>query len=117
MSRPPFVLQSLGGLAMRRADSAVPVLDGQRKRLGFLTILAASGSRGLSRERLLVLLWPESDEAHARNALKQFLHTIRRELGEDAVVESNGALAISADVIESDVTAFCAARAAGAHAD
>jgi Tol biopolymer transport system component/DNA-binding SARP family transcriptional activator len=116
MSGPKFVLQTLGGLSMCRIDVGAPVMAGHRKRLGLMAILAGSTSP-VSRERLAALLWPESDEAHARNALKQLLFTVRRELGDDAISELNGALALSAQVVQSDVGDFRLSYEAGALAD
>jgi Tol biopolymer transport system component/DNA-binding SARP family transcriptional activator len=105
MSAPKFLLQTLGGLSMSRIDGGAPVMVGHRKRLGLMAILASTPSP-VSRERLASLLQPESDEARARNALKQLLFTVRRELGEDALSEVNGALTLSTQIVQSDVGQF-----------
>jgi serine/threonine-protein kinase len=41
------------------------------------------------RDTLLALLWPKLDHAHARNALRQAVHSLREALGQD-VVEGRG---------------------------
>jgi len=63
----------------------------QPKRVALLVHLAVECRRGpVSRERLLALFWPESDEARARNTLSQALHHLRQALG-PGVIESHGA--------------------------
>jgi DNA-binding SARP family transcriptional activator len=53
------------------------------KRLALLSYLAVSSSTEplVSREGLLALFWPESDERRAREALRQGLRFLRRSLG------------------------------------
>ena len=58
-------------------------------------ILAASGERGISRERLLLFLWPESDARHGRNTLNQTLYALRRDLGTDELVMGTSVLALN----------------------
>lgn len=48
-----------------------------------LAIVALHGERGIARDRLLALLWPESTTERARGALKQTVFTLRRDLGID----------------------------------
>ena len=78
-------LTTLGGLAVRQPASVPTDLRLQRRRLGLLAALASAGNRGLSRERLALLLWPESDSESARNNLKQGIFALRRDLGADAL--------------------------------
>ncbi len=59
-----FHLRTFGGLALDRDGT---LLDGaQRKSLALLAVLAARPSKGVGRDRLMALLWPESDTEHAR---------------------------------------------------
>lgn len=52
------------------------------KRLALLVHLALATPRGFHRrDALLALLWPEFDEAHARGALRNTLHQLRRAIG------------------------------------
>jgi DNA-binding SARP family transcriptional activator len=48
--------------------------------MALLAFVAASGSHGVSRDKVLAYLWPESDTSHARNCLKQTLYALRRDL-------------------------------------
>src|SRR5687767_10156941 len=60
----PSHLTVLGGLALRGSDGSLESRIGKR-RLILLATLAASGERGVSRDLLSALFWPESDDAHA----------------------------------------------------
>jgi DNA-binding SARP family transcriptional activator/tetratricopeptide (TPR) repeat protein len=75
----------------------LPVRFRIKKELALLCYLAAEGGRHPRRE-LAELLWPESEERHARADLRAVLHKLRKNLGEDSahdgvasffVIESN----------------------------
>ena len=46
-----------------------------------LVVQFAGSASAVSRDSLLALLWPESDEQRARDALKQLVRALRRTLG------------------------------------
>lgn len=54
--------------------------EGQRKSLALLALLAESGARAQSRDRLATYLWPDADAAKAFHRLSQVLHALRRDL-------------------------------------
>src|SRR5690606_19314413 len=85
----------------------------QRKALALLAILAAAGARGVPRDRLLGLLWPERDTERARGALKTMLHALRRQLGAPESISGVAELRLGAAHIDSDVQSFRAALSAG----
>jgi DNA-binding SARP family transcriptional activator/TolB-like protein len=91
----------------------VEVLATQRKALALLAIVAASGPRGIARDRLMALLWPESDANRARGALKQMLHTIRQQIGAPDVIVGVADLRLEPSRLTSDVEDFRAALADG----
>ena len=78
-------LETLGALRLSRDGVELLSTASQPRRLLLLAVVAGSGDLGIPRARLLALLWPESDESHARNALKQALFSLRRDLGLDVV--------------------------------
>ena len=78
MDSATYYLRTFGGLSLHAGNRAVAGLAAQRKRLALLALLAASGERGLSRDRIQAYLWPNVDTEHARNALYQFIHVLRR---------------------------------------
>jgi DNA-binding SARP family transcriptional activator len=106
-------LTTLGALSVRRRGSDDPAGHLQRRRLALLAILA-TGKRGISRDRLLVLLWPEADNESARNNLKQALFAIRRELGPDALAGESHEIRLTPAVWECDRWEFETAVAEGA---
>jgi DNA-binding SARP family transcriptional activator/TolB-like protein len=106
-------LRAFGGLWIEDSGRALGPASSQPKRLALLALLAGAKPPGLSRDRLLALLWPESDPAHARNALNQAIHTLRRDLLTDAVVEGNTVLRINAAVMSADVAEFDLAHEQG----
>ena len=104
-------LLTFGGLALERHDaSPAPRLRPQR--LAILAVLAAAGERGVSRERMSGLLWPDADEEHARHSLRQSLYALRQELGTE-VINSDVGLSLDRAALSSDVGEFRAALAAG----
>ncbi|HEV8598200.1 MAG TPA: BTAD domain-containing putative transcriptional regulator [Gemmatimonadales bacterium] len=74
--------------------------------------MAAAGARGMSRERLLGILWPDSDQERARHSLSQTIYSLRRDLGGDPVVGGTD-LKLDPRVASSDVGDFHSALAAG----
>jgi DNA-binding SARP family transcriptional activator len=105
-------LRTFGGLALQGAESAAgPML--QRRALALLAIVAASADVGVSRDKLLLYLWPDSDQERARNALRQLLHGLRKSLAAPEVLLGTGDLRLNPDVIVSDVSDFEGALARG----
>jgi DNA-binding SARP family transcriptional activator len=110
--RPRFRVRTFGGLSVEGRDAAVPATVNQRKRLVFLALLAAAGPRGIARERMLLMLWPESTTDRARGALYQLLYIVRQAFGEESVVGTDE-LRLDAKMLESDVFDFNEALARG----
>jgi len=73
-------LKTFGGLSVEVSGAPGSGAAQQRKTLALLALLAASGRRGVSRDKLSAYLWPESDSEHARNLLKQACYALRRDL-------------------------------------
>jgi DNA-binding SARP family transcriptional activator/TolB-like protein len=76
-----LLLRTFGGLSIEAdpGDGAVP--SAGPRRLAFLAVVAAAGPAGITRDRILGILWPESEEEGARHALSQTLYSLRRETG------------------------------------
>ncbi|HYV96020.1 MAG TPA: hypothetical protein VE967_01045, partial [Gemmatimonadaceae bacterium] len=85
----------------------------QRRRLVLLAALAAAGQKGLSRDAVVGLLWPEVDEGRARAALSQALYALKRDTGEDELVRGHDVLTLNSSVVWSDVSEFEAAIVRG----
>ncbi|MGE0552228.1 MAG: BTAD domain-containing putative transcriptional regulator [Gemmatimonadales bacterium] len=78
-------INTLGGLWVEGSgpgESPAP----KPRRLALLAVLASAGSVGVSRDRVLGILWPDRDEAKARHALSQTLYSLHRDLGAEATI-------------------------------
>lgn len=97
-------LQTLGELRLHGGD--VAVLSSRRKELVLLTYLARRRPRPLSRAQAAALLWPERNEARARQSLRQALLELRRLVGKglaldtEQIVLDEGALELDANLFE-----------------
>ncbi|CAA9343476.1 MAG: hypothetical protein AVDCRST_MAG68-3177, partial [uncultured Gemmatimonadetes bacterium] len=111
---PTFLLRTLGGLALLRHGAVVESAAAQRKALALLAVIAAAGDAGIGREKVMALLWPESDMERARGSLKQMIHGLRRQLGAPSAILGTAELRLDADLVEGDVERFRRALAAGA---
>jgi DNA-binding SARP family transcriptional activator/tetratricopeptide (TPR) repeat protein len=82
----PLRLRTLGGLAIcaEHRDEKLPVFG--PRRLALLALVAAAGPPGVTREKIMGILWPESDEEQARHALSQSLYLLRRDSGRECIV-------------------------------
>ena len=112
-----FRLRVLGGFAVEGPSGASAPGMPQRRAKAVLAVLAVCGDLGCTRERLLALLWPESDEAHARQGVRDDLLAIRHALGPDAVRSVGDLLHLDPAVVGSDVLAFTQALASGSPAE
>jgi DNA-binding SARP family transcriptional activator len=105
-------LLTFGGLALEVDGSMATGALTQRRRMAILALLAAGGERGVPRDRLLALLWPERDAERASHVLTQLLYAERRDAGSD-LFHGNKTLRFNPAVITSDLAQFEAALAAG----
>jgi len=103
-------LRTFGGLWIDRPGPGSDATQRPRT-LALLAILATADAAGITRERVMAVLWSEVDEDRARHGLSQALYNIRRDLGTEVVL-STPALRLDPDRISSDVAEFKAATAA-----
>lgn len=107
-------LRTLGAHDIVRADGSV--LSLQRRPFALLAFVAAAGTRGVSREKALGVLWPDTDEERARHALAQTVYALRRACGGD-VIDGTTTLCVDSELVTSDIGALAPALAASdAHA-
>ena len=67
----------------------------------------------MTRDRLIGMLWAETDEERARKGLNQALYALRQEMGADEVFLGTRDVRLNPDLVTSDVAAFSAALKAG----
>jgi DNA-binding SARP family transcriptional activator/TolB-like protein len=102
-------LKTFGGLSVDIDGTPGTGAAQQRKTLALLALVAAAGSRGLSRDKLIVSLWPETDTAHGRGLLKQACYALRRDLDAPELFLGSIQLRLNPAVISSDVESFARA--------
>ena len=66
--------------------------------------MRASG--GYTRDKLLSLLWPESDAERGRNLLNESIYVLRRALGEDVILSAGDDLRLGPGALTTDVSRF-----------
>ncbi|CAN5715321.1 hypothetical protein BH23GEM6_BH23GEM6_24480 [soil metagenome] len=101
-----FTLNSFGGLTLASTGTPLPASAAQRRRLALLAILAVASERGVTRDRLVGILWPEQPEGSARHALEQLVYATRRDLGRESILTVDWMLLLNQDLVKSDVDAF-----------
>ncbi len=108
-----LLIKTLGGLVVYDGARALSGAAQQPRRQAILALLARAGDRGMSRDRLLAMLWPEADEERARRGLNQALYALRQDLGHEESISGNRDLRLDPALVESDVRLFGEERAAG----
>jgi adenylate cyclase len=88
--------------------SGVPVTGraAQGRRLALLALLACARGRGLTRDRLIGLLWSDSSTERARRMLSDDVYIVRNALGDDALRSIGDELSLDPDLVTSDVALF-----------
>ena len=108
-------IRTLGGLSVQCAGKAPTGAATQPRRLAVLALVARAGERGITREKLLALLWPDTDEEAGRRALSQSLYALRRDLGAEELTLGVQELRLNPDVVTCDVLEFEVALAEKNH--
>ena len=106
-------LKVFGGLSIGRDQVPVEGAGAQRRRLALLALLDGAGERGLTRDKILGFLWPESEPEKARRILTQALYALRRDLGEEDLFLGSNEVRLNPDLITSDRIDFQRAIEAG----
>src|SRR5215212_6756475 len=107
---PGLTIRSFGSPAVVGPSGALGGCAAQRQALALLTLVGAAGERGLSRDKVVAMLWPETDSQRAGHRLSQLLHALRGSLGEDAIISGSGEIRLNPERLTSDVAEFKANR-------
>ena len=104
----PLRLRVFGGLSLEPEGSPASLSGAakQPRRLALLGALAVAGPRGIRRDKVLALFWPEVDEARGRQALSQSIYALRKDTGQQELILGNDTLRLNADIVSSDVADF-----------
>lgn len=108
-------LRTLGAVYLA-LDDGIPLggAASQKRALALLAILAASGGSGLSRDKLVALLWPETSDERARHSLTQLMYAARRAVAVDDLFVADGSdVRLNPERITSDLRELEEALGAG----
>lgn len=103
------------GTAQVIGDDGTPLggAASQRRLLALLSLLAVAGEAGMTRDRILGLLWPDGDAEKSRHALTQSLYHARRVLGCGELFLGSVDIRLNPSRISSDIGDLEAALNAG----
>lgn len=101
-----FTLKLFGGASLEGPEGPLTGRVVQRRRLAVLIVLALAHKRGVSRDKLIAYLWPDSDEERARHLLSDSLYVLRKSLGDDAVLARGDELRLNPEVVRTDLVEF-----------
>ena len=103
----------LGEIQIDGPDGLITGRAVQRARLALLAVLAASRTNAVSRERLMALLWPESESDRAHALLRDAIYRLRASLAQPAVIATSAELRLDPAYTSCDVWDFEDAVARG----
>ena len=106
-------INTFGGLTLRQGDAPLTGAPTQRRRMALLALLAVAGDKGVARDKLLALLWPEGETEKSRHALNQILSAQRRHFGDAQLFDGRKTVRLNRDLISSDLDLFEKALASG----
>ncbi|MEJ2678282.1 MAG: BTAD domain-containing putative transcriptional regulator [Gemmatimonadota bacterium] len=119
-----FRLKLFGSPSIDGPDGPLSGRAVQRRRLALLALLAVARQRGLTREKLIGYLWPDSDTERARHLLSDSIYRINQAVGGEAIVAVGEELRLDPALLPSDVWEYAEAlerrdwrRAAELHAE
>lgn len=106
-------LKLFGGASIEGAEGPMTGRGVQRRRLALLALLAAQRQRGMSRERITAILWPEADANRARHLLSDSIYRINQSLGAEVLLAVGDELRLNPGILPSDIARFSEALERG----
>jgi DNA-binding SARP family transcriptional activator/TolB-like protein len=101
-----FSLKLFGAVSLAAEEGPLAGPAAQRRRLALLALLAAAPESGISREKLIGFLWPDTDADQARRFLADSVYALRKVIGQEAILAAGDNLQINAAIVLSDVVEF-----------
>ena len=99
-------INALGSFAVIGDNGPLAGAVTQPRRTAILALIARSGDRGISREKILGYLWPDSEDEHGRRVLTRALSALRADFGAEDVILGQAELRLNPAVIACDVAEF-----------
>jgi TolB-like protein/DNA-binding SARP family transcriptional activator/Flp pilus assembly protein TadD len=101
-----FRLKLFGGISLQGPHGPLTGRAVQRHRLGLLALLGGMPSSGLTRDKLIAFLWPDSIPDRARPLLSDSIYRINQAVGGEAVVVIGDVLQLNPERVWCDVVEF-----------
>lgn len=99
----------LGSFAVLGGGGPIAGAATQPRRTAVLALVARAGERGIRRDKIAALLWPDSDEERGRRLLAKALSALRQALGDQDVFTGVADIRLNLDVATCDLLDFEAA--------
>ncbi len=100
-------LKLFGGLSIESGSGPLTGRAVQRRRLALLALLSSRARKGgMSRDRLIALLWPHADAENGRRFLSDSVYRINQALGGDVITAAGDELRLDKQRLPSDLDAF-----------
>lgn len=103
-------LTTFDGVVLTQEGRPVAGVQNRRQSLALLLMLAVHDHRGMSRDRIIELLWPDDSVKDPRHSLDQLLSVTRMASGSGDLFSEATTLRLNPDVVRTDVSEFEAAR-------
>ena len=104
-----------GGLLIATEGGPLTGRAVQRRRLALIALLASARHRGMSRDKLIALLWPGSDAETGRHYLSDSVYRINAAMGGDVILAAGDDLRLDVQRLPTDLADFDDSVAGGDH--
>ncbi len=101
-----FRLKLFGSASIDGPDGPLTGRPVQRRRLGLLALLALARDRGLTRDKLIAVLWPDADPERGRHLLSDSVYRVNQAVGGEAIAAIGDRLRLDPERLSSDAWEF-----------
>ncbi len=101
-----FRLKLFGSASIEGPDGPLTGRPVQRRRLGLLALLSLARERGLTRDKLIGVLWPDADPERGRHMLSDSVYRVNQAVGGEALAAVGDRLRLDPERLSSDAWEF-----------
>ncbi|HEY7377587.1 MAG TPA: AAA family ATPase [Steroidobacteraceae bacterium] len=99
-------LQTLGTLEVTLDGAEAPSQLLWKKNVALLLYLARAPKRRCTREQLIGLLWPDKDDAAARQSVREAIRMVRHYVGDERLTTAGDVIQLEENAVELDTDQF-----------
>ena len=99
-------LQTLGTLEVTMDGAEAPSELLWKKNVALLLYLARAPKRRCTREQLIGLLWPDKDDAAARQSVREAIRMVRHYVGDERLKTTGDVIQLQDDSVALDTDEF-----------